>query len=87
MILFGHARHELLCQPVVCQCIHIKSKADVFLARVEDALATRNAGIIDEDRGLTDIPPDFYCNGRDGGWGRDVTPIIVDILRYFWSVG
>lgn len=55
-----HGGEKLLCEEVVADGVDVEGEADVVLGGVEDGLAARAAGIVDQNGGVTE-------GGADGG--------------------
>lgn len=78
MVALDHAGQELLGKEVVRERVHVEGQADVLFGGVEDALAARAAGVVDEDRGVAEGAADGGGGGLDGIFGGEVALEVVD---------
>jgi hypothetical protein len=72
MVVCDHAGEELLSEVVVAKCVDFKGEVDVLFRRVQDGFAARDAGIVDQDRWVTESRADGRSGGGDRIWGGEI---------------
>lgn len=72
VVVLDHVRQELLGEVVVGEGVDLEGQVEVFLGGVEDGLATGDAGIVDQDRGVAKRAADGGGSGADGRGGGQV---------------
>lgn len=79
MVVRDHVWKELLCELVVRDGVDLEGETEVVVGGIEDGLAAREAGVVDEDGGVADFALDggsafFDCIG-----GAEIAVEVVDI--------
>jgi hypothetical protein len=59
---------KLLREVVVGKGVDLEGKVDILLSGIQNGLASRDTGIIDQDCGVAERCADFGGGGGDGGW-------------------